>query len=200
MPHNPLIQYRQSQRHSDVEGTLSSLIDLAYGSTQGETLYRDSDGWKVLAPGASGTISSIATTGNPSWLMPGTKGRELPGMPTIATIPLAAKATSGVLPGGSWSHTSAPIIITRLVVSVTTVSTGVATLSIGVAADGTTLSANLIDALDVNTAAVCVDNIGSGGTLGKSCQPMGITQFLNIACSADTTGIVGNVYVYYHLQ
>lgn len=214
----PTLNYRLGPNSSGQEGGLDSLIDQTFGSTVGSILYRSSGNWRLLTPGTRGSTLAMGAS-VPAWLAPGAtgstlvmgandpawvtttaKGSELAGTVVVAKIPLTATVAPGVLTGGSWGHPTAAIIITRIIVSTTIVSTGVATLSIGVAADATTTSANLIDALDVNAATLCVDNVGSGGTLGKTCQPMGITQFLNIAGSADTTGLVGNVYVYYHLQ
>ena len=58
----------QSTGTNITSATLTSVIDGAIGSTQGDVLYRNSTVWTVLAPGTSG---QVLTTGgaaaNPSW-------------------------------------------------------------------------------------------------------------------------------------
>ena len=51
--------------------TLSSLIDRALGSAQGDILYRGSSGWGALAPGNAGQhLQSGGGSANPSWITP----------------------------------------------------------------------------------------------------------------------------------
>ena len=48
--------------------SLSSLIDSALGSAQGDILYRDSGAWQVLAPGTSGNfLKTQGAAANPTW-------------------------------------------------------------------------------------------------------------------------------------
>jgi len=49
--------------------SLSTLIDGALGSTQGDIIYRGASAWSVLAPGTSGQLlSSGGAAANPSWI------------------------------------------------------------------------------------------------------------------------------------
>ena len=48
--------------------TLTSYIDSAFGSAQGDILYRDSGAWKVLAPGTTGQLlQTQGASANPTW-------------------------------------------------------------------------------------------------------------------------------------
>lgn len=48
--------------------TLSALIDVALGNTQGDIIYRGSSAWGVLAPGTSGDVLTTGGSGaNPAW-------------------------------------------------------------------------------------------------------------------------------------
>lgn len=51
--------------------TLTALIDKAFGSTQGNILYRGASNWGVLAPGAANQVLQTGGAGaNPSWATP----------------------------------------------------------------------------------------------------------------------------------
>lgn len=119
--------------------------------------------------------------------------------PKIAIVPLAAVDTAG---GAlSWANPEAgSIIIHRVVVDVTTKSTGAGTLSVGTTAvSGTTSSANLLDTLDVGTAAGTFDNVSEGGTLGKARQKLAAGKWVTGSkASGALAGLVGNAYIHYH--
>jgi hypothetical protein len=53
-----------------------------------------------------------------------------------------------------------------VVIDVTTPATGACTVDAGIAADGSTSADNLIDGLDVGTAAITADNVQNAGTNG----------------------------------
>jgi hypothetical protein len=89
------------------------------------------------------------------------------------------------------------IIITRLILDITTPSTGAATIDAGIAANGTTSADNLIDGASVATAAKVLDNIADVGTNGKSRQKWGASQFLTITASATLAGMVGEAIIDY---
>lgn len=89
----------------------------------------------------------------------------------------------------------ADVIITRLVLDVTTKSTGVATLDAGVHATGAASADNVIDGLDVNTAAGVFDNVKNGGTNGKAAVAWPAGQYIVITASATVAGLVGNAHV-----
>lgn len=110
---------------------------------------------------------------------------------TAATTTAAGGVLSLANPEG------AAIILTRLVLDITTNSTGAATVDAGIAADGSTSSDNLIDGQSVATAAKVLDNVSDGGTNGKARQKWGATQYLTITASATTVGMVGNAYIEY---
>lgn len=110
---------------------------------------------------------------------------------TAVTTTAAGGALSLANPEG------ADLIITRLVLDITTPSTGAATVDAGIAADGETSSDNLIDGQSVATAAKVLDNVSDGGTNGKARQKWSASQYLTITASATLAGLVGNAYVEY---
>jgi len=90
------------------------------------------------------------------------------------------------------------LIVTRLVLDVTTAATVACTVDAGIAANGTTSADNLVDGLDVNAAAGVFDNIGDGGTNGKSRQRWESDQYLTVSvASGASAGLAGNAYVEY---
>ena len=93
----------------------------------------------------------------------------------------------------------APAIITEVIVYVSTVSTGAATLDIGIAANGSTSADNLIDGLDVHSATGVFSNVVNGGTNGKPLVLAGAGTYLTVTGSADTTGLVAEIWVKYLL-
>lgn len=57
------------------ESTLTALLDSNFGNVQGDILYRDSTGWKVLAPGTSGYfLKTQGVAANPTWAAGGGGG------------------------------------------------------------------------------------------------------------------------------
>jgi len=92
------------------------------------------------------------------------------------------------------------IIVEKLVIDITTAATGAATLDAGVAANGTTTSDNLMDAVDVGTAAILTTNdIAGAGANGKGSQPMTAGQYITGDFSASAAGLVGSFYVKYFI-
>ncbi len=103
-------------------------------------------------------------------------------------------ASSGVF--GSFANPLGyALLITKLIIVVTTVSTGAATIDAGIAADATTSNDGMIDGASVATGAVILDNQKNAGTNGRGAQTWSTTQFLNVAeASGDVDAFVGTVY------
>lgn len=113
---------------------------------------------------------------------------------------VALTAVTGTAAGGALSLANpegVDLIVTRLILDITTEATGAATVDAGIAANGTTSADNLIDGGDVGTAVVVLDNVGNGGTNGKSVRKWGSSQYLTITASATLAGLVGNAYIEY---
>lgn len=113
---------------------------------------------------------------------------------------VALTATTGTGGGGALSLANpegSDLIVTRLVLDITTKSTGAATVDAGIAANGTTSADNLIDGLAVGAAAGVFDNIADGGTNGKARQRWNGDQYLTVTASASLAGLVGNAYIEY---
>lgn len=112
---------------------------------------------------------------------------------------VALTATTGTTGGGALSLANpegVDLIVTRLVLDITTASTGAATVDAGIAANGTTSSDILIDGKSVATAGV-FDNVEDQGTNGRGSVKWGASQYLTITASATLAGMVGNAYIEY---
>jgi hypothetical protein len=71
--------------------TLSALLDTAFGSTQGDILYRGSAGWAVLAPGTAGyALESGGPSANPAWA-------AAVGSGTVTSITAAGGLKGGII-------------------------------------------------------------------------------------------------------
>lgn len=122
---------------------------------------------------------------------------------SVAPVVRVAKVALGVAdtPGGvlAWANPeSGAIAVTRVLLDVTTKSTGACTLDVGVAANGTTSADNLIDGVDVAAAAGLFGNLGNAGTNGKTSQRMAAGTFLTASkASGAAAGIIGSAYVTY---
>lgn len=90
------------------------------------------------------------------------------------------------------------LLITRFIVDVTTPSTGAATIDAGVAATGIS-NDELLDGVDVNSAAILTDNIAGvvAGTVAAAVVPWGAAEYLTVTPSASVAGLVGTYYVEY---
>jgi len=118
----------------------------------------------------------------------------------VAAIPLVGTTatTGGAI--ASWAPPEGgPIMITETILYYTTKSTGAANASVGVAANATTSAANLIDAFAVGTTAgpVMAVNTTDKSTNGKERQLLTGVQYVTVTGSADTTGLVGTLFVRY---
>lgn len=87
------------------------------------------------------------------------------------------------------------LFVTRLVLDITTKSTGAATVDAGIDDGGDVSSDTLIDGLDVNAAAGVFDNIEHGGTNGKATRKWPAGHYLVITASATVAGLVGSAYI-----
>ena len=112
-------------------------------------------------------------------------------------VPLAALDTGGGVLSVA-NPEGVELFVTRVLVDVTTPATGVCTVNAGIAAAATTSSDNLLDGLDVGTAAILADNVGTPGTNGKAVQAWAANQFLTISMATGAAaGLVGNAYIEY---
>ncbi len=87
------------------------------------------------------------------------------------------------------------LIITRIVLDVTTKSTGAATLDVGIDDDGAQSNDTLLDGVDVGTAAGVFDNVKHGGTNGVAAKKWPAGHYLVATASATVAGLVGSAYV-----
>ena len=101
----------------------------------------------------------------------------------------------------SWQNPESVAVLATVIIDVTTVATGAANIDAGAAASATTSSDTLIDGGDIGTAVVRLNTIDNKGTNGKGFQRLdakgGTTDFVTGTASADSSGLVGNVYIIY---
>ena len=97
---------------------------------------------------------------------------------------------------------SSKIIVDRVILDITKAGgSASAVMDVGSAASATTHSDNLIDGVDINAVAT-YDNIGDGGTNGKSKQKLdekgGTTDYITgQILTANAASLEGNVYIHY---
>jgi len=97
---------------------------------------------------------------------------------------------------------SSKIIVDRVIVDITKAGgTSGAEMDVGSAENATTHSDNLIDGADINAVAV-YDNIGDGGTNGKSKQKLDenggtIDYITGQILTQNAASLEGNVYIHY---
>lgn len=107
--------------------------------------------------------------------------------------------TGGVV---AWQNPEASaILITRVVLDLTTVSTGACTLDIGVTAtSATTSSDTLLDGIDANAAIGVFDSMNAALDSGANAlaQKLAAAKWVTIdEKTGDATGLVANLYVFY---
>jgi hypothetical protein len=103
---------------------------------------------------------------------------------------VASDAAAGVFSETN-SYGSALAII-RVIVDATTAATGACTINIGQGSGSGTSYDNVIDGLDVGTAAKMADNLGDPGTNGNSVQKWLAGEYLNASmASGAASGLVG---------
>ena len=119
---------------------------------------------------------------------------------------VATKALGGAaLHAGvqAWQNPeSVAIIIDRVVLDVTTKSTGASTIDAGVTATSAiTASDSLLDGVDAGTAAAVFDSMDAsldGGANAKA-QKLAAGKWVTFdEASGDVTGLVANAYIHYH--
>jgi hypothetical protein len=117
--------------------------------------------------------------------------------PKVVRVALAAVDTAGGV--FAWANPEGEsIIVTRLLLDITTKTTGACTLDCGVAANGTTLNDTLIDGLDANAATGLFDNVTNKGTNGLPQVKVTSTQYITgSVASGASAGIVGYAYITY---
>jgi len=111
----------------------------------------------------------------------------------VALTAATSTAVGGVL--NVTNPTGVNLIITRILLNVTTKSTGAATLDVGVDDAGDTSNDTLLDGVDVGTAAGLFDNIENQGTNGKAAVLWPAGYHIVATASASVAGLVGYAYI-----
>jgi hypothetical protein len=109
--------------------------------------------------------------------------------------------TGGVI---AWANPEASaILITRVILDITTVSTGASTIDVGVTeTSATTTSDTLLDGIDGNAATGVFDSMNAALDSGANAkaQKLAAAKWVTIdEKTGDTTGLVGNLYIEYVL-
>jgi hypothetical protein len=118
----------------------------------------------------------------------------------VEKVPLVASDSAGGV--FAWqNHHSESVIVTRVVIDLTTKSSGAGTLDVGMTATSAATSAdNLIDGLDVNAATGVFDNVENQGTNGTGAQKVASGKWVTASkATGNMAGIVGSCYLHYHL-
>lgn len=119
-------------------------------------------------------------------------------MVKVAKVALAAVDTAGGF--FSWQNKDAKdVIVERVILDITTPSTGACTVDVGqTATSATTSSGNLINGASIATAAKLLDNLGDPGTNGKAKQKVASGKWVNgSVASGASAGVVGFAYIHY---
>lgn len=172
-----------------------------FSKSKAASLVQDSADSYNLKTKKNGTVATILDSSNYATVTNGT-GTTTAGTMKVAKVSLAGATWhtgNGTADYLSWTNPEAgTILITGVVVNTTTKSTGAATADIGTTATNNhTSSDNLLDGLDIGTAAGTFDIITDHGTNGKSRQSLATGAFVTFHALADPTGTVGNAYIYY---
>jgi hypothetical protein len=115
----------------------------------------------------------------------------------VARVALAAADTGGGV--FAWQNPEAGSVqVERVILDVTTQSSGACTVDVGATAtNATTSSDNLIDGVSV-AAAGLKDNLGDAGTNGKARQKLAAGKWVTASvASGASAGLVGFAYVHY---
>lgn len=117
----------------------------------------------------------------------------------VVKVPLGV----GTAGGGvfSWQNPEgARIIIDRVVLDITTQSSGASTINVGTTTtSATTSSDNLLNALS-GAAAGTFDNVLNAGTNGRSRQALASGGWVTASqASGAVAGLVGNAYIHYYI-
>jgi hypothetical protein len=87
--------------------------------------------------------------------------------------------------------------VTRVLLDITTASTGASTVDIGVATASTTSNDTLIDGLS-GAATGLFDNTENGGTNGVGAKKLAAGSYVTGSqATGDTAGLVGSVFIEY---
>lgn len=116
----------------------------------------------------------------------------------VKRVALAAVDTGGGV--FAWANPeSSAIIVERVCIDATTKSTSACTVDIGTTATSAATSIdNLLDGLDVGTAAGLFNNIDEHGTNGKSRQKLASGKWVTASvASGASAGLVGYAYIHY---
>jgi hypothetical protein len=154
------------------------------------------NGYAVGAPGSE--VNVISQAG--AVTLGGTTVATTERVTKIAKIALGVADTAGgVL---AWANPeSGSIIITRVVLDVTTKSTGACTLDVGTTAtSAATSSDTLLDGVDVGTAIGTFDNVENQGTNGVAVAKLATGKWVTASkASGAAAGLVGYAYIEYFL-
>lgn len=173
--------------------TPSALLDSAFGSTQGDILYRGASGWAALVPGTSGQVLSTGgSAANPSWISVGgtgtvtsvATGTGLTGGPITSsgTISLANTAVAA----GTYGSSSAVGAFTvdaqgRLTAASTTPITTIA-LSTG------TISTTPSNGTDIANKNY-VDSVAAGTNYHAACNYATTADLGSVAYNNGSSGV-----------
>lgn len=156
-----------------------------------------------VAPGDWTTFRVNSSADTPQWVSVSDTVVPARRVTQVVKVPLSG-ATIHAASGGvvAWQVPAAcAIIVDKVVLDVTTVSSGACTLDIGyTATDATTTSDTMLDGVDVNSAAAVFDSSNAALDSGANAkaQKCAASKWITIdEKTGDATGLVANLYIYY---
>jgi len=139
----------------------------------------------------------LSTTLNSLFAMSHERHEDSIGLVKRDRLTLVPKDTTGVLTSTWPNPAGVDIIVFAVYLNITTKSTSAATYDIGVAANATTTSDTIFDAVDIGTAAGLFTGDDATGVAGPVGRLMTSTQFITIDAKSDDTGVVGTIWVHW---
>jgi hypothetical protein len=170
---------------------------------QDVTIYGDTTGKKVDFDASTNTLNMACTVQIDGTALTSTAAElnlidNADRVVKVAKVALSAVDTAGGL--FAWQNDEgAAIMVQNVLLDVTTKATSACTADLGTTAtSAATLSDNMIDGVDVATAAGLFDSITDKGTNGKSRQKLADAKWVTgSVASGASAGIVGFAYIEY---
>jgi len=116
----------------------------------------------------------------------------------LAVFPLTATSATTGGAVGAWAPPGGQAVaVTRVIIYVSTASTGAASLAVGVAASKTTSNAGQIAAGNANAVGLLDSQNGLASAAPAGAQICATGSYVTFTGSATTAGMVATAYIYY---
>lgn len=178
-------------------GSDKSYNTKVHGTPNGDGLVAESGATIALLAGS--TLQAGTTPILPADLAPlGGMSAAVETFQHIAKVPLGASDAAGGI--FAWlSPTAGPIDVTRVDIDATTKATGACTIDVGTTVvSAATKSDNLLDGIDVGTAAALLTLVDQAGANGRNRQRLAAGGWVTGSTdSGAAAGLAGFAYIHY---